>query len=93
MDFLLYDVNVGADDVIVVSLDRQANVLLLDDINFSAYRSGRSFHYHGGWRKQSPVRLYPPHTGRWHVVIDLAGRGGTIRAGVTVVQPCAAAMW
>lgn len=43
MGFLHYDVNAGVDDVILVSLDRQANVLLLDDINFSSYRSGRSF--------------------------------------------------
>lgn len=86
MDFLHYDVNTGADDVIVVSLDRQANVLLLDDINFSAYRSGRSFHYRGGWMKQSPVHVPPPHSGRWHVVVDLAGRAGTVKAGVNVIR-------
>ncbi len=86
MDFLHYDVNAGGDDVIVVSLDRQANVLLLDDINFSAYRSGRSFRYRGGWQKCSLVRMSPPHAGRWHVVVDLAGRGGTIRSGVKVVR-------
>jgi len=86
VQFLHYDVNAGADDVIVVSLDRQANVLLLDDINFSAYRSGRSFNYHGGWAKRSPMHLSPPHSGRWYVVVDLAGRSGTVRAGVNVVR-------
>ena len=86
MEFLHYDVNAGADDVIVVSLDQQANVLLLDETNYSAYRTGRSFHYRGGWQKQSPAHLSPPHYGRWHVVVDLAGHAGTVRVGVNVVR-------
>lgn len=85
MEFLHYTVNAGPDDVVVVSLDRQANVLLLDESSFAGYQSGRSFNYRGGWQRSSPVRLCPPHQGRWHVVIDLAGRGGTIRSGVQVL--------
>lgn len=31
----------GPDNMIKVELNQQANVLLIDDINFSSYRSGR----------------------------------------------------
>ena len=85
MDFLHYSVNAGSGDIVVVTLDRRANVMLLDDVNFAAYRRGRSFRYSGGLATRSPVRLVPPHHGHWHVVIDLGGYGGTVRAAVRVV--------
>ena len=86
MDFLHNEFHGGRDDVVLVTLDTQANVMLLDDGNFSAYRNGRSFHYFGGWATNSPVRLTPPHSGHWHVVVDLGGNSGTIRASIRVVR-------
>ena len=86
MEFMHTDFWGGADHVVVVTLDGQANVLLLDDVNFSAYRQGRSFSYHGGWATRSPVRLAPPHHGHWHVVVDLGEYGGSVRAGVRIIK-------
>lgn len=86
MKLLHSEVTAGPEDTIVVSLDGQANVLLLDDCSFANYRCGRSFNYRGGWAKTSPVRLTPPYHGRWHVVVDLGGRAGQVRAGVRVVS-------
>ena len=48
-------------------------------------RSGGRFTYHGGWATKSPVQLRPPSNGHWHVVVDLAVRGGQLRAGIRVV--------
>jgi hypothetical protein len=89
MNFLHTDFTGGSENVVVVTLDRQANVMLLDDLAFSAYRSGRRFAYHGGWATQSPVQLRPPSHGHWHVVVDLGGRGGQVRAGIRVVGTAA----
>lgn len=86
MNFLHSEVTAGPDDTIVVTLDGKCNILLLDDSNFSNYRAGRSYNYCGGWAKASPVRLTPPHHGRWHVVVDLGGYAGHVRAGVRVVS-------
>ena len=86
MDFLHTEFDGGSDEVVLVTLDGQANVMLLDDINFSAYRDGRTFNYYGGWATQSPVRLVPPHTTRWHVVVDLGGASRTVRAGIRIVR-------
>lgn len=85
MDFLHYEVDAGPSDIVEVSLDKQANVKLLDNSNFQSYRSGRTHHYHGGLAKVSPTRLSPPCQGHWHVVIDLGGYGGTVRASVRVL--------
>ena len=86
MNFLHTDFTGGPNDVVIVTLDGQANVMLLDESNFNAYRQGRSFRYHGGWATRSPVRLNAPHPGRWHVVVDLGGSTGSVRAGIRVIS-------
>ena len=86
MKFLHFAVSARPIDVIEVTLSSQARVLLLDSSNFAAYRSGRRFRYLGGWAKVSPCRLSPSRSGQWHVVVDLAGHGGSVRARVAVRQ-------
>jgi hypothetical protein len=72
----------------IVRLGTAANVRLLDDSNFRSYQSGHRYRgYHMGFYRQSPLRLPIPTIGRWHVVIDLGGYAGTIRAAVQVCQP------
>lgn len=86
MNHLHYEVDLGPGDSVRVSLDRQANVLLMDDPNYRHYRSGRSYRYYGGLARVSPIRLRAPSPGRWHVVVDLGGYPGTVRARVDVVK-------
>lgn len=86
MKYLCYNVHTGPGDVVLVNLSSQARVLLLDSTSFSAYQCGRSFRYHGGWAIASPARLSPPYAGHWHVVVDLGGRAGSVRAGVQVLR-------
>lgn len=84
MNHLHYEVTLADGDVVIVDLDHQANVLLMDWSNYDAYRAGKSYRYYGGHAKTSPVRLAAPHSGRWHVVVDLGGYAGTVKAGVSV---------
>lgn len=85
MEFLHWSVNAGPDNLIQIELDRQANVLLMDDANFNSYRSGRSYRYFGGLATRAPVTLVPPHTGHWHVVVNLGGYAGNVRASCSVL--------
>lgn len=85
MNFLHYDLNLNARDAIEVTLDKQANVRLLDDSNFAKYKKGLKHKYFGGKSTKSPTHLKPPHAGRWHVVIDLGGYAGTVNASVRKV--------
>lgn len=86
VNYLHYPLDLAADDVVEVTLDRQANVRLLDQENFDAYREGRPHHYVGGFASKSPVSVAAPRSGRWHVVVDLGGYPGTVRAAVRVLQ-------
>ena len=62
-----------------------ANVQLLDSTNFNNYKNGRRYRYFGGLAKQSPVRLAVPHSGHWHVAIDMRGLRGTVNASTRVL--------
>ncbi|HWU86325.1 MAG TPA: DUF1883 domain-containing protein [Kofleriaceae bacterium] len=86
MKFLDYDVNAEAGDTVVVELSRAANVRLLDSSNFHRYQRGQRHTYCGGLARVSPVRLTVPHDGHWHVVVDLGGYAGHVRASVAVVR-------
>jgi hypothetical protein len=87
MDFLHHQFEAGPDDVIEVMLDRAANVQLLDPLNYENYREGRTFRYEGGgYATETPVRLHPPRLGTWHVVIDLGGGAGSVRATARVLS-------
>ena len=86
MNFLHYDLSLSSNDVVEVTLDKQANVRLLDDINFSRYKSGQQHTYYGGLAKVNPVRISAPHSGHWNLVIDLGGYAGTVRASVRTIR-------
>ncbi len=75
-----------ADDIVQVTLDGRANVMLLDPTNYDRYRRGESFRYHGGLAERSPASLTVPRDGRWHVVVDLGGYTGHVRASIRVLQ-------
>ncbi len=86
MNFLHQEFDAGPTDVIEVTLDGQANVMLLDPSNYAFYRQGQRFRYYGGHAKTSSFRLIPPEQGHWHVVVDLGGYAGRVRAGVWLLQ-------
>jgi len=85
MNFLHYEFTLSSGASVEVTLDKRANVRLLDDTNFSNYQRGAQYTYIGGQALKSPIVLQPPHSGHWHVVIDLGGFPGTVRASVRVL--------
>ena len=86
MNFLHYKVDLSPGEGVEVTLDKRANVKLLDDTNFRAYQNGQQHRYYGGEAVRSPVRLTPPHSGRWHIAIDLGGYSGSVKASVRTVR-------
>ncbi|MBN1461164.1 MAG: DUF1883 domain-containing protein [Armatimonadetes bacterium] len=87
MKFQHYDLGYHhAGEVVQINLSgNAANVQLMDSSNFSSYRAGRRYRYIGGHATRSPVRLQIPHSGNWHVAIDLGGYAGSVRSSVTVL--------
>lgn len=86
MNFLHYDLHLNTGDVVEVSLDKQANVRLLDGTNFAHYKKGQKHRYYGGLAKVSPLRVKAPHAGHWHLVIDLGGYAGSVKASVRTLR-------
>ncbi len=85
-NYLHYEVEAGSDDTIQVTLDNPANVKLLDDDNYEKYRTGQQYRYHGGFAEVSPVNLPVPHPGHWHIIVDLGGYPGTVRASGAITK-------
>ena len=87
MKYIHHDLgNLAGGQLVIVTLrGSAANVRLLDSSNLSSYKAGRRHRYYGGLAKRSPVRLQVPHSGHWHVVVDLGGYAGQIRSGVQVL--------
>jgi hypothetical protein len=88
VDFVEYDLGqIASGSTVVVSLDTQANVLLLDQSNLSKYKRRDRVTFYGGLAEQSPVRIEVPRSGHWYVAIDLGGGSGNIRSSVEVEPP------
>lgn len=88
MNFLHYDFHLDVGETVEVTLDKEANVQLMDDDNFSNYKQGRKFRYYGGFAKTSPIQLEAPNPGHWNVVVDLGGYTGSVRASVQTLKAC-----
>ncbi|MGR8963763.1 DUF1883 domain-containing protein [Rhizobium leguminosarum] len=86
MNFLHNDLgHLGGSETIEVTLDKAANVKLMDTANFNRYLTGGRHQYYGGEVTRSPFRVAVPRYGHWHLAFDLGGFAGTIRAGVRVI--------
>jgi hypothetical protein len=88
MQHVKYDLGqVKRGSTVVVTLDKQANVLLMDSTNYASYARGRRCNYFGGLMKKSPASIPVPRDGHWFVAVDLGGASGRIRSGVNVLPP------
>ncbi|MFM2590988.1 DUF1883 domain-containing protein [Vibrio sp. TBV020] len=72
-------------ELVEVSLTNGANVRLMDNSNFNAYKNGRKHRYFGGLAKRSPLLLTIPSSGRWHLAIDMQGLRGSTKSSVRVL--------
>src|SRR4051794_28720588 len=60
MNHLNYDFDASQGDDAEVTLDRAANVLLMEPADYDDYVHGRPYRYGGGYATRSPVRLAIP---------------------------------
>jgi hypothetical protein len=90
MSHLNYEFDADAGDVVDVTLDRAANVLLIESSNYGGYKQGGTYRYYGGYATKSPVRMAVPRPGHWHVVVDLGGGPGQVRASARLLSGASA---
>lgn len=90
MNHLNYEFDASEGDVAEITLDRAANVMLMDPAGYDDYVQGRTYRYEGGYSTKSPVRLDVPKSGHWHVVVDLGGGAGQVRAFLNLLSGASA---
>ncbi|MEV0800079.1 DUF1883 domain-containing protein [Kribbella sp. NPDC050281] len=85
--FNVYDLkNRQRGEIVEVTLSGSAaNVRLMNQSNFNAYKNGRRHRYVGGLVKRSPYRMSIPNSGHWYVTVDMNGLRGTTRSAVRVL--------
>ncbi|MCL2293467.1 MAG: DUF1883 domain-containing protein [Spirochaetes bacterium] len=86
MNFLQYDFQLNLGDILEVTINTTANVRIMDPVNFLYYRHKRKYKYIGGLTTPPLFTASVPYKGRWHVVIDLEGLSGDVRAAVKVIR-------
>lgn len=78
--------DVDSNDRISVTLDKQANVKIMNSTNFQNYKKGKSYRFHSGLAKVSSLIIKPPRKGHRYVVINLGGYSGRVKASVKILK-------
>ena len=86
MQFLHFKLHAGPDNIIQVNINRRANVRLMDELNYQKYRMKKRFTFQGGLYDPPHVDLRPHLKGEWHIVVDLEGLSGDVRASVDLLR-------
>ena len=67
--------------VVRAEISHASDVFIVDSTNFSKWKQGRDFIYHGGHYSESPVDIPVPRGGVWYAIIE-----GAQRASVSVMS-------
>jgi hypothetical protein len=70
-----YKLNLEQGEILQVTLDKQADVLLMDESNYNKFMVDKKYESYGGRARRSPVQMAPPAAGRWHLVVVPSGSG------------------
>ncbi len=86
MEFIHFRVTAGPESVIQVNLSQPAYVRLMDELNYQKYKMKKKYEYTGGYASTPKVDLRPHLRNEWHVVVDLEGMSGHVRASVDILR-------
>lgn len=86
MEYSYSKMHLKKGDIVEVSLEKQANVILLDHINYVKFKNQRNYDYYGGFAKKTPCRMKVPNTGTWYLVVNENGNSGIINFSINTIQ-------
>ncbi len=85
MNYLHYEVRAKKYNRIKVSLSGTASVRLMDPLNYHRYKLGRSVKAKDEIQN-SRAEFEVPYDGTWHVIVDLGGKRGDVKAIVDIIK-------
>ena len=74
MEYSYSKMNLKKGDIVEVNLEKQANVILLDHINYVKFA------------KKNPCRMRVPNTGTWYLVVNQDGNSGIVNFSINTIQ-------
>lgn len=80
MTTLNWKVSGSPGDLVRVRIDRPAYVRLFDELNYAKFKRGSTHSGQGGWSDRLDVEFLLPYRGSFHVVVDLGGQAGEVKA-------------
>lgn len=87
MQFQEYNLGVVTiNKTIEVKLSNSAIVRIMDQYNYTEYKSGEDHQFIGGYIKGSSFRAVIPFTEHWYVVVDLGGYSNSLISSVRVLM-------
>lgn len=86
MEFLYKDLGIlSGGTTVEVTLRNAANIRLMDEVNFRAFRNNGSHRAVAHYVKQSPYLVTVPNAGHWYIVLDLGGASGRIEYSIRLL--------
>lgn len=83
--FIHYQINAGPDHIVQVKLSTRANVRFMDTVNYQKYRMAKPYEFSGGLATESPVEFRPKKDRVWHVIVDMIGLSGEVKASIKLL--------
>lgn len=84
MEYIHYQIRVFPHNKVIVTLDKQANIKLLNNIMYERYKSGKNVKASLEFIDSGGVSFKVPYKGEWHVIIEHGIYHGEITARVDV---------
>ena len=86
LEFIHFIVKAGPESIIQVNITQPAYVRLMDEVNFQKYKMKKRYTFTGGYASTPKVDLRPNQRAEWHVVVDLEGLDGEVRASLDLLR-------
>jgi hypothetical protein len=80
MEYIHYQVKAMPYNSVTVTLDKRANVLLLNKINYRRYKAGKKCSASLKYKDTLTLKLKIPYKGEWHIVVEHGAYQGQINA-------------
>jgi len=84
MEYIHYQIRVFPHNNIVVTVDKQANIKLLNTIMYERYKSGKHVKASLEFLDSSGTSFKVPYKGEWHVIVEHGNYHGKITARVDI---------
>ena len=84
MQYIHYQIKVFPHNNIVVTVDKQANIKLLNNIMYERYKSGKNVKPSLAFLDSGGTSFKVPYKGEWHVIIEHGNYQGELTARVDI---------